>query len=113
MPGSLSPESRPFQYVIVRVVPRIDRGEQLNAGVVLYSGPLEFLAARVELDEARLRALAPAIDMQEVREHLAAIPLAAVGLLNPVIASLAMVFSSVSVISNALRLRRFRSAHLA
>ena len=79
MPGSLSPESRPFQYVIVRVVPRIDRGEQLNAGVVLYSGPLEFLAARVELDEARLRALAPGADPAAIRPHLDAICAIAAG----------------------------------
>ena len=61
MPGSLPPEARPFQYVIVRVVPRVDRGEQLNAGVVLYSAPLEYLAARVQLDGASA-AIRPHLD---------------------------------------------------
>ena len=49
-----------FQYAIVRVVPQVERGECLNAGVALFCRSLGFLAARVELDEARLRALAPA-----------------------------------------------------
>ena len=48
-----------FQYAIIRVVPRVERGECLNAGVILLCRPKRFLAARVALDEARLRALAP------------------------------------------------------
>ena len=79
MPGSLPPEARPFQYLIVRVVPRVDRGEQLNAGVVLYSAPLEYLAARVQLDEARLAALAPSADPAAIRPHLDAICAIAAG----------------------------------
>jgi hypothetical protein len=63
----------PFSYAIVRVVPRVERGERLNAGVVLFSRPLRFLAARVALDEGRLRALAPEVDVDEVRAHLDAI----------------------------------------
>ena len=79
VPGSLPPEARPFQYVIVRVVPRVDRGEQLNAGVVLYSAPLEYLAARMQLDEARLAALAPSADPAAIRPHLDAICAIAAG----------------------------------
>jgi hypothetical protein len=48
-----------FTYAILRVVPRIERGECMNAGVVLYCGERDFLAARAALDERRLAALAP------------------------------------------------------
>jgi hypothetical protein len=63
----------PFQYAIVRVVPRVERGETLNAGVILLCRPKRFLAARVGLDEARLRALAPDVDVPAIETHLAAI----------------------------------------
>lgn len=64
----------PFEYAIVRVVPRVERGESINAGIVLHSRPRRFLAARVELDVALLRALAPDCDPSEVSAHLEAIP---------------------------------------
>jgi hypothetical protein len=63
----------PFQYAIVRVVPRVERGETLNAGVILLCRPKRFLAARIGLDEARLRALAPDVDVPAIETHLAAI----------------------------------------
>jgi hypothetical protein len=63
----------PFQYAIVRVVPRVERGECLNAGVVLFCRPRRFLDARVELDERRLLALAPDVDLDGVRGHLDAL----------------------------------------
>ena len=59
-----------FQYALLRVVPDVERGEKLNAGVVVYSRTRGFLAARVSLDEARLRALAPQTDADAVRRHL-------------------------------------------
>jgi Protein of unknown function (DUF3037) len=62
-----------FQYSIVRVVPHVERGECVNAGVVLFCREKNFLAARVELDEARVRALAPDADIDAVRGHLDAI----------------------------------------
>ena len=62
-----------YLYAIIRVVPRIERGETLNAGVVLLCRPRRFLGARTELDEARLAALAPDCDVAAVRPHLAAI----------------------------------------
>jgi hypothetical protein len=52
------------------VVPRVERGERLNAGIVLLCRSRRFLAARVQLDEARLRSLDPACDVEEVRAHL-------------------------------------------
>jgi hypothetical protein len=70
---------QPFQYAIVRVVPRVERGECLNAGVVLLCRPTRFLAARIGLDEARLRALAPDVDPATIREHLEAIERIAAG----------------------------------
>jgi hypothetical protein len=66
-------ERSPFQYTILRVVPRIERGERMNVGVVLFCRQRRFLAARIELDEARLAAFAPACDPAEVRPHLDAI----------------------------------------
>jgi hypothetical protein len=60
-----------YSYAVVRVVPRVERGEFLNVGVVLFSRELDFLGARFELDEGRLRSLAPAIDTPTVERHLA------------------------------------------
>jgi hypothetical protein len=64
----------PFQYAIVRVVPDVERGERLNAGVVVSCRPARFLGARIELDEALLTALAPGIDLEPIRTQLALIP---------------------------------------
>jgi hypothetical protein len=63
----------PYLYAIVRVVPHVERGETLNAGVVLLCRPRRFLGARMALDEARLAALAPDCDAAAVRPHLEAI----------------------------------------
>ncbi|HEY0513389.1 MAG TPA: DUF3037 domain-containing protein [Thermoanaerobaculia bacterium] len=63
-----------FDYAILRVVPRVERGEFLNAGVVLFCLERDFLQARVEVDEPRLRALWPGTDLELVRQHLEAIP---------------------------------------
>ena len=69
----------PFQYAIIRVVPRVERGECMNAGVVLLCRPKRFLAARVRLDADRLNALAPGVDPGTIEEHLAAIERVAAG----------------------------------
>lgn len=61
-----------FQWALVRVVPRVERGEAINAGVIVYSKRLRYLAARIELDEARLRALSPGVDITAVRGALTA-----------------------------------------
>jgi hypothetical protein len=73
VPAAPEPARHPFAYAIVRVVPRVERGESMNAGIVLLCRPMRFLGARVSLDEARLRALDPSCDADEVRGHLAAI----------------------------------------
>lgn len=63
-----------FDYALIRVVPRVEREEFINAGVILYCLTRRFLEARVELDERRLLALAPDADVELVRSHLEAIP---------------------------------------
>jgi hypothetical protein len=68
------PEHSSFDYAIVRVVPRVERGECINAGVILFCLTKRFLAAKVELDERRLLALAPDVELELVRGHLEAIP---------------------------------------
>jgi Protein of unknown function (DUF3037) len=68
------PAPSSFDYAIVRVVPRVDREEFVNAGVILFCLERDFLAARVELDRARVRAIFPGADLAVVEEHLAAIP---------------------------------------
>jgi hypothetical protein len=73
------PGREDFQYAIVRVVPRVERGEALNAGVVLFSRRLKFLAARTELDEAALAALAPGCEAEDVRRQLQTIERVAAG----------------------------------
>jgi len=68
-----------FDYAVIRVVPRVEREEFLNAGVVLFCLERDFLAARVELDRDRLRALAPEVDLDTVEAHLAALTRVAAG----------------------------------
>jgi DUF3037 family protein len=68
------PAHSSFDYAIIRVVPRVEREEFINAGVILYCLTRRFLDARVELDERRLLALAPEADVELLRGHLASIP---------------------------------------
>jgi hypothetical protein len=72
-------ERHPFQYAVVRVVPRVERGERINAGVILFCRPRRFLAARVALDTPRLAALAPGLEAQRIQPHLDAIVRVAAG----------------------------------
>lgn len=62
---------KPFEYALIRVVPRVERGETFNAGIVLMSRPHRFLGARAELDTGLLAALAPDCDPDVVEAHLA------------------------------------------
>jgi hypothetical protein len=68
-----------FQYAIWRVVPDVERGEALNAGVVVFCRRRGFLKARVALDDDRLRALNPQTDADAVRRHLEALVRVAAG----------------------------------
>jgi hypothetical protein len=69
------PELCPFDYAVIRVVPRVEREEFINVGVILSCQAKDFLKAAIELDEARLAAFDPALDLATVRKHLEAIDL--------------------------------------
>ena len=62
----------PFEYALLRVVPRVERGEFVNAGVVLYCQEKRFLEAAIDLDPERLRVLDPRLDPEIVRAYLEA-----------------------------------------
>jgi hypothetical protein len=64
-----------FDYAIVRVVPRVERGEFINAGVILFCSTQSYLDARIALDRERLSALAPSLDLALVENHLGVIPI--------------------------------------
>ncbi len=68
-----------FDYTVIRVVPRVERQEFINAGVVVFCLEKRYLAARIHLDEQRLKALWPEVDVEVVRGHLEAIPLICAG----------------------------------
>jgi hypothetical protein len=72
-------ERRAFDYVIVQVVPRVDRDERLNAGVILFCPAARYLGCRIALDERRLRALAPDVDLTALAGQLEAIRAVAAG----------------------------------
>jgi len=63
-----------YDYAIFRVVPRVEREEFVNVGVIVSCPAQEFLGARVEIDEQRLLALDPGLDIESIRAHLATIP---------------------------------------
>lgn len=73
------PDLCTYDYAVVRVVPHVDRGEFINAGVIVACASKGFLKARIELDEARLRALDPAADVVSLQTALAAIPATCAG----------------------------------
>ena len=64
-----------FDYAVIRVVPRVERGEYVNAGIVLFCSTRSILDARIALPRERLLALAPAVDLALVESHLQSIPL--------------------------------------
>lgn len=73
------PALQVFEYTVVRLVPRVEREEFINVGVILFCKERRFLEARIELDEARARTLAPGIDLDDIRSHLAVIPIVCEG----------------------------------
>jgi hypothetical protein len=83
MPADSGPTTsdapQPFAYALLRVVPRVERGERLNVGVALFCRRHDFLELRTHLDAARLAALAPGLDPEPVRAHLDALRLVVAG----------------------------------
>ena len=68
------PDRSTYDYAVIRVVPRVERGEFVNAGVIVSCPAQKFLEARIELDDARLLALDPHVDLESIRAHLASFP---------------------------------------
>lgn len=77
--GTVATTREPFEYAVIVVVPRVERGERFNVGIVLHSRPHRFIGARTHLDEGLLRALAPDCEPEAVRRHLDAIERIAAG----------------------------------
>ena len=73
------PARNSYDYALVRLVPHVERGECINAGVILFCRTKQFLGAMIHLDERRALALAPSIDLETVRQHLGRIPLICAG----------------------------------
>jgi hypothetical protein len=68
-----------YDYAIIRVVPKVERAEFVNVGVIVSCPARQFLEARIELDEARVAALDSSLDLPMVKAHLAAIPTVCAG----------------------------------
>ncbi len=73
------PAQASYDYAVVRVVPCVERGEFLNVGVILFCRTRRFLAASISIDVERLAALAPQLDVDEVKRHLDRMPLLCAG----------------------------------
>ena len=73
------PDHDTYDYAVIRVVPRVEREEFVNVGVVLSCPPRGFLEARIAVDPARLAAIDPALDLESLRPHLEAIPMICAG----------------------------------
>ena len=73
MSAAAAASAEPFEYALIRVVPRVERGEAINAGLILYSQRHHFLGCQIELNTGRLRALDPGADVAAVLAALAAL----------------------------------------
>ncbi|MER3435919.1 MAG: DUF3037 domain-containing protein [Leptolyngbya sp. ERB_1_1] len=73
------PERLTYDYAVIRVVPKVEREEFANVGVIVSCPTRRFLQARIEVDEARLLAIDATLDLEMVRQHLAAIPMICAG----------------------------------
>jgi Protein of unknown function (DUF3037) len=72
MTASQVDKSEVFEYALIRVVPRVERGEAMNAGVIVYAKSFRYLATKIKLDERRLLALDPTADLAAVLAGLTA-----------------------------------------
>ena len=67
------PDHYTYEYAIIRVVPRVEREEFINVGVIILCAAEKFIEARIELDEERLMAIDSTLDVESIRTHLASI----------------------------------------
>ena len=63
-----------YEYAVIRIVPRVEKEEFMNVGIILSCPEKEFLAARIKLDEERLKAFDPSLDIETVKSYLLSIP---------------------------------------
>jgi hypothetical protein len=68
------PDQSTYDYAVIRLVPQVQRDEFINVGVILSCLDYDYAAARIHLDESRVRALYPSVDLESVRSHLEVIP---------------------------------------
>jgi hypothetical protein len=68
-----------YEYAVLRVIPSIERGESINVGVLVYCRALDYLGCRIHLDEPRLRALSPSLDVERLRVALGAVEALCIG----------------------------------
>jgi hypothetical protein len=68
------PELHTYDYAVIRVVPRVERGEFINVGILMYCAAADYLEARIEFDATRVRLLEPTVDAEAIGSALAAIP---------------------------------------
>jgi Protein of unknown function (DUF3037) len=73
-PTSMDDRSSSFDYAVIRIVPRVERAEFINAGVIVFARTLRYLDARAHLDLERLRSLFPEADITEIERYLSLIP---------------------------------------
>ncbi|WP_326542940.1 DUF3037 domain-containing protein [Pseudorhodoferax sp.] len=78
-PAETAPPVATYDYAVLRVVPRVDRGEFINAGVIVCCAAQGYLKAGIALDEARLQALCPTADLPALQAALAAVPAVCAG----------------------------------
>lgn len=78
--------AKAYSYAVLRVVPRVERDEFINAGVILFSQEHRFLGAMVHLNKKKLRAFAPEVDIEAIERHLAVVPTICAGeqVANPI-----------------------------
>ena len=66
------PDKATFEYAVIRVLPKVEREEFVNVGVILFSKPKKFLGMKVHVDEAKLLQLSPKLDIQQIKDYLSA-----------------------------------------
>src|SRR5690349_16580669 len=66
----MTPEKHLFEYAVIRVVPHVEREEFVNVGVILFCSKKKFLETRIRIDDQKLQAFSPELDLQDLKEHI-------------------------------------------